>query len=225
MTKKALPHAWLPGVSGNPKGRPKGAKNHATRMILALLEGEAEMITRTTIEAAKSGDMVAVRLILDRLVPVAKERPVSIDLPDISSAAGIAAAQIAIVQAVANGQLVPAKAAPWPPSWRPAVRHLKPKNLNSASPHWRSPVNLNQRLKKIEAKQKFTRPSKEQVERQLNNLLAANGLNREAAAIKYGSVGAFCHALLLKVDKKADSVPTTGHLTAQEHYLQLLKEV
>lgn len=107
MTKKALPHAWLPGVSGNPKGRPKGAKNHATRMILALLEGEAEMITRTAIEAAKSGDMVAVRLILDRLVPVAKERPVSIDLPDISSAAGIAAAQIAIVQAVANGQLVP----------------------------------------------------------------------------------------------------------------------
>lgn len=73
-------------------------------------------------------------------------------------------------------------------------------------------MNLNQRLKKIEAKQKFTRPSKEQVERQLNNLLAANGLNREAAAIKYGSVGAFCHALLLKVDKKADSVPTTGHL-------------
>lgn len=107
MTKKAPPHAWPPGVSGNPLGRPKGAKNHTTRVVLALLEGEAEAITRTAIEAAKSGDMAAVRLILERLVPPLKERPVAIDLPDTSSAAGIAAAQATIVQAVANGDLTP----------------------------------------------------------------------------------------------------------------------
>lgn len=107
MTKKAPPHAWGPGVSGNPRGRPKGSRNHTTRIVQALLDHEGEIITRTAIEMAKGGDLAAIKLILDRLTPPLKERPISIDLPDTSSAAGIAAAQAAIVQAVANGELTP----------------------------------------------------------------------------------------------------------------------
>jgi len=54
--------------------------------------------------------MGAARFILERIVPAAKERPVSLMLPDIASAAGIAEAQAAILQAVAAGELMPNEA-------------------------------------------------------------------------------------------------------------------
>jgi transcription elongation factor len=71
------------------------------------MEKNAESITQTVIEAAKSGDLTAARMILDRLAPHAKERPVSVDLPDTSTVEGINAAQQAILQAVAAGDLLP----------------------------------------------------------------------------------------------------------------------
>lgn len=105
--KRKHPAAFKPGQSGNPAGKPKGARNHATRAILKLIEGGAEEITRTVLDAAKGGDMGAARFILERIVPAAKERPVSVALPDVTSAAGIADAQAAILQAVASGDLLP----------------------------------------------------------------------------------------------------------------------
>ena len=62
-------HGFKPGQSGNPAGRPKGARHRTTMAIEALLEGEGEAITRKAIEAAKAGDMVAIRLVLDRICP------------------------------------------------------------------------------------------------------------------------------------------------------------
>lgn len=35
------------GQSGNPAGRPKGARNRTTLAMQALLEGEADALTRT----------------------------------------------------------------------------------------------------------------------------------------------------------------------------------
>ena len=63
---------------GNP-GRPPGARNKATLAALALLEGEAEAVTRNAIELAKAGDTVALKLVLDRLLP--KGRAIRLDLP------------------------------------------------------------------------------------------------------------------------------------------------
>ena len=105
MTEK--PTTWKPGQSGNPRGKPKGAKNHATRMVLALMEKGAKEITAAVITAAKAGDLTAARLVLDRLAPPAKERPVFLDLPDTDTAEGITQAQRAILEAVAAGELLP----------------------------------------------------------------------------------------------------------------------
>lgn len=111
MNKRNLPRtAFKPGTSGNPKGKPRGTLNKATHAVLALLEGEADAITRVCIEAAKQGDMAAVRLILERLAPPARERPVNITLPDTSTIIGVSEAQAAIVQAVAAGDLLPGEA-------------------------------------------------------------------------------------------------------------------
>jgi uncharacterized protein DUF5681 len=107
-TRKAPPTAFKPGQSGNPKGRPRGVRNKATLAALALMTEEAESITRVAVEAALGGDLVAVRLILDRLVPPAKERHVVLrGFPDTSTAAGISAASVAVLEAVAAGELTP----------------------------------------------------------------------------------------------------------------------
>lgn len=102
---------WTKGQSGNAKGKPRGAKNHATRMVLSLMEKGAKEITAAVVEYAKNGDMAAARLVLDRLAPLAKGRPVFLDLPDTSSAAGISDAQRAILEAVAAGELLPGEGA------------------------------------------------------------------------------------------------------------------
>src|SRR4051795_3579038 len=53
---------------GNP-GRPLGARNRATLAAMALLEGEAEALTRRCVELALAGDTTAMRLCLERLCP------------------------------------------------------------------------------------------------------------------------------------------------------------
>ena len=93
------------GVSGNPSGRPKGSRHKATLALEALLEGEAEGITRKAIEAAKAGDMVAIRRVLDRVCPPRKTRSIEIDLPPIGDAAGVSLAQEEVLKAVCTGEL------------------------------------------------------------------------------------------------------------------------
>ncbi|MEF8754485.1 MAG: DUF5681 domain-containing protein [Accumulibacter sp.] len=102
---------WKPGQSGNPKGRPRGSRNRVTLVALAAMEDGAEAIARKVVDLAKEGDMSAARLVIERLVPVAKERPIFLALPDTGSADGIAEAQNAILQAVAAGDLLPGEAA------------------------------------------------------------------------------------------------------------------
>jgi hypothetical protein len=110
-TRKAPPAAWKPGQSGNPAGKPKGARNHATRAALALMEGAGEQVIQVVIDAAKAGDLGAARIVLDKLMPNAKERAVELpELPDTKDAQGVADAQAAILHAVAAGELTPGEA-------------------------------------------------------------------------------------------------------------------
>jgi hypothetical protein len=108
---ESLRPGWKPGQSGNPKGRPSGSRNRVTLVALAAMEEGADAIARKVVELAKEGDMSAARLVIERLVPVAKERPIFLALPDTGSANGIAEAQNAILQAVAAGDLLPGEAA------------------------------------------------------------------------------------------------------------------
>jgi hypothetical protein len=75
------PWQFQPGQSGNPAGKPKGARHAITKAAEALLDGETEALTRKCIELAKEGDMVAMRLCLERILPARKSRSVSISLP------------------------------------------------------------------------------------------------------------------------------------------------
>jgi Family of unknown function (DUF5681) len=101
---------FQPGQSGNPDGRPKGSRNKTTIAVQELLDGEAEALTRKAIELAKAGDLTALRICLDRIVPPRKDRPVAFKLPKLESASDAVSAAAAIVQAVATGELTPSEA-------------------------------------------------------------------------------------------------------------------
>jgi len=99
------------GRSGNPSGRPKGSRNVAILACEALLDGQAEALTHKAIQMALDGDPVAMRLCLDRICPVRKDRPVAFPLPPITSARDAADIMAAVTNAVSVGHITPGEAA------------------------------------------------------------------------------------------------------------------
>src|SRR3954453_17638854 len=87
---------------GNP-GRPAGARNRATLAAMTLLEGEAEALTRRCVELALAGDVTALRLCLERLLP--KGRAVRLQLP-MRTLADLDAATETVSTALAEGAIV-----------------------------------------------------------------------------------------------------------------------
>ena len=60
---------FKPGVSGNPAGKPRGARNKVTALVDALIEGEAEELAKVAIERAKAGDGPLLKSLIERLSP------------------------------------------------------------------------------------------------------------------------------------------------------------
>jgi hypothetical protein len=74
---------------------------------MALLDGEAEAITRQCIQQALQGDTTALRLCLERILPVRKDMPLSSGL-DLGG--DLAADMDIIVRAVSGGVITPSEA-------------------------------------------------------------------------------------------------------------------
>jgi hypothetical protein len=98
---------FKPGKSGNPGGKPRGALNQTTRAALELLGGDLEVITQECIKQAKEGNLTAVKLVLDKLIPTAKELPLSLSIPKVQEAADLPAVLNAVMMAVAQGDITP----------------------------------------------------------------------------------------------------------------------
>jgi hypothetical protein len=99
------------GRSGNPQGRPLGARNASTVLAEQLLDGEAETLIRQVIEVAKGGNMAALRWCLDRILPPRRDRAVQFTIPEMKSATDASTAVSAIASAVARGELGVSEAA------------------------------------------------------------------------------------------------------------------
>ena len=98
------------GTSGNPSGRPVGSRNQSTLLLEELLDGEGEALTRKAIELALQGDSIALRLCMERLLPVRKDRKISLSLPDVSQIQDARTAIASILAAVGQGQITPNEA-------------------------------------------------------------------------------------------------------------------
>lgn len=95
------------GTSGNPSGRPLGSRNKATLLVEQLLEGEAEQLIRKVLELALGGDLSALRLCMERLVPPRKDRPIHLELPPIDTAQQIPGALATVAAAIGDGRITP----------------------------------------------------------------------------------------------------------------------
>jgi hypothetical protein len=98
------------GRSGNPAGKPKGARHKTTLLAEKLMQDDAENIVNAVLTAARSGDMTAARIVLDRIAPARRDNPVTFTLPKIKRPADAVAASAAILAAVADGRLTPGEA-------------------------------------------------------------------------------------------------------------------
>jgi Family of unknown function (DUF5681) len=133
------------GRSGNPRGKPTGARHRTTLAAEALLDGQAEALTRKAVELALAGDSTALRLCLDRILPPRRERPVRFKLPLLQSPADSAAAMAAIATAVAVAKITPGEAAELSKFVEAYVKALEASEFD-------------QRLRALEAKGDATRP-------------------------------------------------------------------
>lgn len=97
---------WKPGQRGNPKGRPPG-QSEITQLRASLASDVPEILARL-VTAAKSGDVQAGRLILERILPPVKplEQTVALQLPEGGT---LTAQGRAVLSAVAGGELAPSQ--------------------------------------------------------------------------------------------------------------------
>jgi uncharacterized protein DUF5681 len=95
------------GQSGNPKGKPRGAKNRSSIVAERLFADEIQEICGSVIPQAKAGNMQAAKIILDRVLPPMKDKPVQIDLPKMTSSDDLVKVVECIAYAVGSGQISP----------------------------------------------------------------------------------------------------------------------
>ena len=93
------------GLSGNPRGRPKGSRNQAGLLVQNLIDGKSEEIARAVIKRAIKGDFQAEKFCLERLLPPQRSRPVTVELPNIETAEDIQKAIDKIWTALSDGEL------------------------------------------------------------------------------------------------------------------------
>ncbi len=99
------------GQSGNPAGRPRGARNKQTIAAEKLFAEDSEALVRIAIDLAKAGDIAALRLCLERICAPQRHRPVPFDLPQLAMAADAVGAMSTLVEGIAAGDLSAPEAA------------------------------------------------------------------------------------------------------------------
>jgi hypothetical protein len=104
------PGQFKKGQSGNPTGRPRGARNKVTLALAALLHEAGPRIMQEGIDRALDGDSLILRCCIARLAPVPRGRPVELDLAEGSAAGDVLASLTATVRAMAEGTLSPLEA-------------------------------------------------------------------------------------------------------------------
>jgi len=94
-------------AKGNPggPGRPRARERVAALDFLAA-EAGAELI-EVALNEAKKGNLRAVEMLLDRIWPVRRGRPVEVDAPPIRTIPDLVPAGAAVTGAVLSGELTP----------------------------------------------------------------------------------------------------------------------
>jgi hypothetical protein len=101
------------GTSGNPVGKARGTRNKVTIAVEGLMGKYGEQVAARMVKRAVDGDVGAARLILDRVAPVRRGRPVHLKIGEIGDAASVMNVHAALLTEVAAGRLTPEEAEPF----------------------------------------------------------------------------------------------------------------
>lgn len=96
---------WLPGVSGNPKGRAKGSTNRKSP-IEAQVAQHGEAIMQRVIAAALEGDLQAANIALQRISPTLKAKAPTVAF-ELDADAPLEAQARQVMAAISAGELDP----------------------------------------------------------------------------------------------------------------------
>ena len=92
------------GRSGNPAGRPKGIADKRVA-LRAMLEPHAEALVTKLVDLATNGDVAALRICIDRLIPPMKARDMPVQLGTMPET--LADQGRTVLSAVGDGRLTP----------------------------------------------------------------------------------------------------------------------
>ncbi|WP_059723608.1 DUF5681 domain-containing protein [Burkholderia cenocepacia] len=96
------------GESGNPAGKPKGARDKRTA-LRELLQPHAADLVQKAVELALAGDTAALRICIDRCIPAVKAKDEPINIAGLTGS--LANQGKTVVAAMAAGTITPDEAA------------------------------------------------------------------------------------------------------------------
>ena len=97
---------FKPGKSGNPRGKPKGARDRRS-VWREKLGDELDAVLERVVAAAKAGDMQAISLILSRTCPPLRARGEPVVVPALGKAKSFSELARGIIESVAAGDISP----------------------------------------------------------------------------------------------------------------------
>lgn len=100
--------AFKKGQSGNPGGRPRGIKDRRVK-YREYLEPHAEDLIKKTVDLALTGDVAAMRLCLERIIPPIKAKGETVNIGTLKGSLTVQGQKI--ISAMGKGQLTPSEAA------------------------------------------------------------------------------------------------------------------
>ncbi|HRP26574.1 MAG TPA: hypothetical protein PK725_15845 [Rhodocyclaceae bacterium] len=177
-------------------GKPRGCRHNATMLARTLLEDGIEDAVNTILAAAPQGDVqAATRVVIDRQIPAVKERPLSLpELPDITSAAGVADAQAVALRSLASSDLLPSEAATLASVIENRRRAIETLDLEARIASLEGPMpRPHKRMSVLERLASTSRiPTVADLEGANAALAQKDGLTVADTIARHGSRGAFC---------------------------------
>lgn len=89
------------------RGRPKGSRNKRSTQAQEILDQYLESLVKTCVGQALKGDVRALALCLERILPPLREPTVKLGLPRLNNLKDVAQCERRLVRAIASGKVTP----------------------------------------------------------------------------------------------------------------------
>lgn len=89
------------------RGRPRGSRNKTTLMAQKLLDSYAEPLVMKCVHQAMHGDLRAMKLCMDRVLPARRDLPVKIGKLSMRTPEDVSKASDTVLHKVAAGHITP----------------------------------------------------------------------------------------------------------------------